>query len=131
MIASPRSPARPGKLGAVATRVSLNDYPMPSVGSDAEMPEAARQLRALVDNSHGLLITSPAYNSGCTPLLKKALDGISIVRPGAPASSLKGKMAAIGPRHLLWVARRDAVAQPYGDRLWCPFRANCDAGRHG
>jgi len=67
--------------GAEVTLVALRDFPLPLFDQDLEaasgMPEAAKRLKQLFREHHGLLIASPEYNSGITAALKNALDWIS------------------------------------------------------
>jgi chromate reductase, NAD(P)H dehydrogenase (quinone) len=87
--------------GAEVTHVALVDYELPLYEAEWEaehgLPEAVRDLQALVAEHHGLLISSPDQNGGYTALLKNGIDWIS--RPddyflGRP-SVFPGKMAAI------------------------------------
>jgi NAD(P)H-dependent FMN reductase len=82
-------------LGAEVTRLSLADYPLPFAdarGYDAQ-PEEAKALWAVVEAHHGAFIASPEYNSSISPLLKNALDWISICAGRPP---LRGKVVALG-----------------------------------
>ena len=69
---------------ADVTRISLADYPLPLFDADlaqAEGPPApAVTLKRLVSAHRGVFITSPEYNASVTPLIKNAIDWISIVR---------------------------------------------------
>lgn len=84
--------------GGSATLISLADFPLPMVDASGfgNAPEAAHRLRGLIDAHKGLFITSPEYNAGYAPELKNALDWSTVAKPGAPASGLAGKVAAIG-----------------------------------
>jgi chromate reductase, NAD(P)H dehydrogenase (quinone) len=66
---------------AEVTVVSLADYPMPIYNADWHeengVPQAMRELRALMMVSNGLLIASPEYNTSITPLLKNTIDWLS------------------------------------------------------
>ena len=61
--------------------VDLRDFALPLFHPDDELahglPEAARTLKHLLMDSHGLLIASPEYNSSVTGLLKNTIDWIS------------------------------------------------------
>lgn len=85
-------------LGAEVTQISLADFPLPLVDARwfGQAPAEALRLREIVDAHHGLFIASPEYNAGYTPMLKNALDWISVAKPGAPASGLKEKIVALG-----------------------------------
>jgi NAD(P)H-dependent FMN reductase len=68
---------------ADVTRISLADYPLPIYDADlakAELPQNAIRLKQLVGNHGGIFIASPEYNASITPLLKNAIDWISVVR---------------------------------------------------
>lgn len=90
-----------GRAGADVTTIDLKDYPLPLFDQDFEkqngLPAEAIALKKLFSEHHGLLISSPEYNSSITPLLKNTLDWVS--RPASddePAlSAYKGKVALI------------------------------------
>jgi NAD(P)H-dependent FMN reductase len=68
---------------ADVTRISLADYPLPIYDADlakSELPQNAIRLKQLVGNHGGIFIASPEYNASITPLLKNAIDWISVVR---------------------------------------------------
>jgi NAD(P)H-dependent FMN reductase len=68
---------------ADVTRISLVDYPLPIYDADlarTELPQNAIRLKQLVGNHGGIFIASPEYNASITPLLKNAIDWISVVR---------------------------------------------------
>ena len=68
---------------ADVTRISLVDYPLPIYDADlakSELPPNAIRLKQLVGNHGGIFIASPEYNASITPLLKNAIDWISVVR---------------------------------------------------
>ncbi len=97
--------ARLNASGAVATQISLADYPLPFADATGfgNPPPQALALRELLDSSHGVFIASPEYNGGYTALLKNALDWMSIAKPGTPASTMAGKIVAVGgasPGHM-------------------------------
>jgi chromate reductase, NAD(P)H dehydrogenase (quinone) len=84
--------------GATAKLVSLADFPMPMVDATGfgKAPQAAQDLRALIDSHEGMFITSPEYNAGYAPVLKNALDWMSVAKPSAPGTSFAGKVVALG-----------------------------------
>lgn len=84
--------------GAEVKQISLGDYPLPLVDATGfdNAPQAAHDLRALIDAHDGLYIASPEYNGGYAPALKNALDWASTAKPGAPATGLAGKVVALG-----------------------------------
>lgn len=84
--------------GAAVTQISLADYPLPLADATGfgHAPKEALALRELADSHHGIFIASPEYNAGYAPALKNALDWMSIAKPSAPATTLAGKIAALG-----------------------------------
>ena len=69
------------EAGAEVTLIALRDFPLPVFDEDLEtaegLPEAAKKLKQLFREHHGLLIASPEYNSSVTAALKNALDWVS------------------------------------------------------
>lgn len=91
--------------GAAVTQISLADYPLPFADATGfgNVPPHAVALRELLDSNHGVFIASPEYNGGYTALLKNALDWMSMAKPGTPASTMAGKVVAVGgasPGHM-------------------------------
>lgn len=72
--------------------VDLSCYDMPIYDGDLEsrsgLPEPARELRKLIDESQGLFVCSPEYNGSVTPILKNALDWVSRPFEGDPACKI-------------------------------------------
>jgi NAD(P)H-dependent FMN reductase len=70
--------------GADVTRISLADYPLPLYDADftakSGPPGNAVKLKQLMSANRGVFIASPEYNASFTPLLKNAIDWISVVR---------------------------------------------------
>jgi chromate reductase, NAD(P)H dehydrogenase (quinone) len=88
------------EAGAEVTLLDLKDYPLPLFDQDYEaesgMPENALKLKKLFLDHHGLIISSPEYNSSITPLLKNTLDWVSRSSPGeGPLAAYQGKVASI------------------------------------
>jgi chromate reductase, NAD(P)H dehydrogenase (quinone) len=87
---------------AEVTRISLADYPLPVYDADLvakEGPPAnAVQLKKLLAAHRGVFIASPEYNASITPLLKNAIDWISVVRdPGeVQLAVFQNRVFAIG-----------------------------------
>jgi chromate reductase, NAD(P)H dehydrogenase (quinone) len=83
------------KLGANVTEISLADYPLPFADAQgfAHQPDEAKALWALVEAHDGAFIASPEYNSGIAPLLKNALDWVSMAAKRPPFA---GKVVGIG-----------------------------------
>jgi chromate reductase, NAD(P)H dehydrogenase (quinone) len=68
---------------ADVTRISLADYPLPIYDAEvakSKLPQNAIRLKQLVGNHGGIFIASPEYNASIAPLLKNAIDWISVVR---------------------------------------------------
>lgn len=75
------------QAGAEVTVLDLRDYPLPIFDEDLEAqgtPENALRLKQLMLDHHGLLISSPEYNSSISAALKNTLDWISRPIPGKP-----------------------------------------------
>lgn len=66
--------------GYDAEYVDLADYDLPIYNGDIEakgIPENARKLKEIFKSADAILIASPEYNSGYSPLLKNTIDWIS------------------------------------------------------
>ncbi len=90
------------EAGATATFLDLADYPLPLFSEDLEresgLPENAKALKKIMIDHHGLIVSSPEYNSSVSPLLKNAIDWISRDSDGEPQMSLsayKHKVAGL------------------------------------
>lgn len=89
------------EAGADVTVISLRDFSLPVFDQDLEeaegMPEAAKRLKQLFRDHHGLLIASPEYNSSITAALKNALDWISRAESDdePPMVAYSGKSAVL------------------------------------
>jgi len=86
--------------GADVTLIDLREYPMPLYDGDCEkekgVPENGVKLKKLFIEHHGLLISSPEYNSSISPLLKNTIDWVSRPAPGEPPLvAFTGKVAAL------------------------------------
>ncbi len=86
--------------GAEATLIDLRDLPMPLYDGDLEqsegVPPNARRFKELLLAHHGLLISSPEYNSSISGVLKNALDWASRQEPGEkPLACFQGKVAGL------------------------------------
>lgn len=87
---------------AEVTRISLADYPLPIYDADSAREKGAHanavKLKQLVCAHRGVFIASPEYNASFTPLLKNAIDWISVVRdPGEPQlAAYQNRVFALG-----------------------------------
>lgn len=86
------------EMGAETTMISLGDYPMPLVDEDLKkdkgVPDNAIKLARLFAAHDGLFIASPEYNSSIPPLVKNALDWVSLAPKDIKAYS--GLTVALG-----------------------------------
>lgn len=73
------------EYGGAPNLISLRDFSMPIYDGDLEAesgaPDAAGSLARLMSDHDGIIIASPEYNAGPTPLLKNTLDWVSRVKP--------------------------------------------------
>ena len=86
---------------AEVTRISLADYPLPIYDADTAKggaPLNAFKLKQVLAAHRGIFIASPEYNASLTPLLKNAIDWISVVRePGeVQLAVFQGRAFALG-----------------------------------
>jgi chromate reductase, NAD(P)H dehydrogenase (quinone) len=90
--------------GADVRVIDLAEFPLPIYDGDLEeregIPAHAKSLKKLLRESHGLLISSPEYNSSVSAALKNMIDWVSRpARPGEPPepplASFAGKVAGI------------------------------------
>ncbi len=86
---------------ADVTRISLADYPLPIYDADTAKsgpPLNAFKLKQALAAHRGIFIASPEYNASITPLLKNAIDWISVVRePGeVQLAVFQGRAFALG-----------------------------------
>lgn len=72
------------EMGAETTMISLGDYALPIVDEDLNnekgAPDNAVKLARQLAAHDGLFIASPEYNSSVPPLVKNALDWVSLVK---------------------------------------------------
>ena len=86
--------------GAEVTLIDLRDLPMPIYDGDLEathgLPEPAKQFKKLLIEHHGVLVSTPEYNSQYPALLKNAIDWASR-REGdeKPMLAFSGKIASV------------------------------------
>jgi NAD(P)H-dependent FMN reductase len=83
-------------------RISLVDYPLPiydaDVAAQSQPPQNAVRLKQLMCAHHGVFIASPEYNACIAPLMKNAIDWISVVqeRGEPPLSAFAHRVFALG-----------------------------------
>lgn len=69
------------KAGAEVTLLDLRNYPLPLYDGDLEVtsgiPENAMQLKRLMLDHQGLLLSCPEYNSSISAVLKNTIDWLS------------------------------------------------------
>lgn len=88
-------------LECEATRITLRDYPLPVYDGDLEAqkgaPENAVKLVKLLQAHDGVMLVSPEYNASLTPLLKNALDWMSLTTKDGvtPISAYKDTVFAL------------------------------------
>jgi len=62
-------------------RIDLASYPLPLYNADDQnaygIPDAVWRLKERIDPAHAVLIASPEYNGGYTPLFKNTLDWLT------------------------------------------------------
>lgn len=77
--------------GADTTFLDLRDLNLPLFDEDLEaskgLPEGGKRLKDMLRAHHGLLISSPEYNSSVSAVLKNAIDWASRPEPGEPPLS--------------------------------------------
>lgn len=86
--------------GAQVTDLDLRDVAMPLYDGDMEreqgLPPNAKVFKRLLVEHHGMLISSPEYNSAFPAVLKNAIDWASRPEPNEPAlAAFKGKIAGL------------------------------------
>jgi chromate reductase len=87
--------------GALVTRISLADYPLPLMNEDLEkekgIPENAFKLARQIAAHDAVLICTPEYNGSIPPLVKNTIDWVSRIHRdnGRPITIYPGKVAAI------------------------------------
>jgi len=65
------------------TMIALADYPLPLLGQDGQrdkgLPDKAVKLAGMIAAHDALFVASPEYNASIPPVLKNALDWVSLV----------------------------------------------------
>lgn len=102
------------KAGANTIIIDLAVYDLPLYHGDLNLPKGVKTLIADMKSCDGIVITSPEYNGGLTPVLKNAIDWTSTVETGhisgpiySIASCSPGPMSGImGMRQLQYILTR-------------------------
>jgi NAD(P)H-dependent FMN reductase len=86
--------------GAEVTLIDLRELPMPIYDGDIEksqgLPPNARAFKKLLIDHHGILVSTPEYNSQYPAVLKNAIDWASRQESGdTPLVAFKGKIAGV------------------------------------
>ena len=80
--------------------VDLRELDLPLYDGDLEtqkgFPAGAKRLQELMIPAHGLLISSPEYNSSISAALKNAIDWVTRTdKAGGTLAAFKGKVAGL------------------------------------
>lgn len=77
--------AKLGEAGVIVTDLDLREFEMPIFNQDiedaGETPDAAKRLAAMFRSHDIVLIISPEYNGGVTPLIANMVSWVSRERP--------------------------------------------------
>jgi len=119
------------QAGVEVNRISLADFPLPIYDGDlyakSGVPKNAINLKRMIGAHQGVLIVTPEYNASVPPLLKNAIDWVSLVQDprearsevfrsrafaiaGASRSRLGGSRALAALRLILTACRANVVA---------------------
>ena len=101
-------------LGAKTSVINLNSFELPLYHGDLKTPANVKKLIRKMKGFDAIVITTPEYNGGLTPLLKNAIDWTSTVETGhitgpvyGIASATPGPMSGImGMRQLAYILNR-------------------------
>jgi NAD(P)H-dependent FMN reductase len=88
------------EAGGSVTLIDLRDFPLPIYDGDLEasggLPQAAVELKRLLAEHRGLLISTPEYNGSVPGVLKNVIDWTTrSTRGEASLASYEGKVAAL------------------------------------
>ena len=145
------------QAGVDVNRISLADFPLPIFDGDLHaksgVPKSAVNLKRMIGAHQGVLIVTPEYNASVPPLLKNAIDWISLVQDlreargevfrdrafaiaGASRSRLGGSRALAALRLILTSCHANVIAnqlalsfadQAYDDMDRLKHQADIDA----
>jgi len=65
------------RAGVKTSVINLATYDLPLYNGDIETPAGVRKLIRKITSCNGVIIVSPEYNGGITPVLKNAIDWTS------------------------------------------------------
>ncbi len=65
------------RAGFKTTSINLGRYDLPLYHGDLSMPAGVKALARKLKSCDGVIVVSPEYNGGLTPLLKNAFDWVS------------------------------------------------------
>ena len=68
---------RAKRAGLKTTSINLGNYGLPIFHGDIDMPPGVKKLIRKIKSCDGVIIVSPEYNGGLTPVLKNAIDWTS------------------------------------------------------
>lgn len=89
-------------MEAEVTVIGLADYPLPVIDEDMDtqrgIPENAVRLARMFAARDGMFVACPEYNASIAPLLKNAIDWVSMVRSDGtrPVRPFEGIAVALG-----------------------------------
>ena len=66
------------RAGVKTTSINLDTYDLPLYHGDLDTPPGAKKLVRKIKSCEGVVVVSPEYNGGLPPLLKNAIDWVSI-----------------------------------------------------
>jgi NAD(P)H-dependent FMN reductase len=122
------------QAGVEVTRISLADFPLPIYDGDLQarsgVPKNAVNLKRMIGAHQGVLIVTPEYNASLPPLLKNAIDWVSLVQDpqearaevfrnrafaiaAASRSRLGGSRALAALRLILTSCRANVIASQF------------------
>lgn len=65
------------RAGFKTTSINLGRYDLPLYNGDLTLPSGVKALSRKLKSCDGIIVVSPEYNGGLTPLLKNAIDWVS------------------------------------------------------
>jgi len=65
------------RAGVKTSSINLATYNLPLYNGDLELPPGVKKLISKIKSCDGIIVVSPEYNGGITPVLKNAIDWTS------------------------------------------------------